>query len=47
MTHYKFIIVSLFFLGFSNAKAQEILTLEIAVKLALDANFLMKERIKN
>ncbi len=42
MTHYKFIIVSLFFLGFSNAKAQEILTLEIAVKLALENNYEIK-----
>ena len=42
MTHYKFIIVSLFFLGFSNAKAQEILTLEIAVQLALENNYEIK-----
>ncbi|WP_296682366.1 TolC family protein [Flavobacterium sp.] len=42
MTHYKFIIVSLFFLGFSNAKAQEILTLESAVKLALENNYEIK-----
>lgn len=42
MTHYKFIIVSLVFLGFSNAKAQEILTLESAVKLALENNYEIK-----
>nr|WP_314864903.1 TolC family protein [uncultured Flavobacterium sp.] len=42
MTHYKFIIISLVFLGFSNAKAQEILTLESAVKLALENNYEIK-----
>ena len=42
MTHYKFIIVSLVFLGFSNAKAQEIITLETAVKLALENNYEIK-----
>lgn len=42
MTHYKFIIVGLVFLGFSNAKAQEIITLETAVKLALENNYEIK-----
>ena len=42
MTHYKFIIVSLVFLGFSQAKAQDIITLEAAVKVALENNYEIK-----
>ena len=42
MTLYKFIIVSLIFLGFSQAKAQDIITLEAAVKVALENNYEIK-----
>lgn len=42
MKHYKFILICLTFLSFSDAKAQEIITLETAVKIALDNNFEIK-----
>ncbi|MEN9655861.1 MAG: hypothetical protein RL311_793 [Bacteroidota bacterium] len=42
MKHYKFILICFTFLSFSDAKAQEIITLETAVKIALDNNFEIK-----
>ena len=42
MTQLKFIIISLLFLGFNHVKAQEIITLESAVKLALENNYEIK-----
>jgi outer membrane protein TolC len=42
MKHYKFILICLTFLSFSDAKAQEIITLETAVKIALDNNYEIK-----
>ena len=42
MTHLKFIIISILFLGFNHVKAQEIITLESAVKLALENNYEIK-----
>jgi outer membrane protein TolC len=42
MTHFKFIVASLFFFGFSNAKAQELITIESAVKIALENNYEIK-----
>ena len=42
MTQYKFILIILLFLGFSQTKAQEIMTLESAVKLALENNYEIK-----
>ncbi len=42
MKHYKFIIISCIVLGFSNAKAQEVMTLENAVKTALENNYEIK-----
>ncbi|MEY4012044.1 MAG: hypothetical protein RIT22_1168 [Bacteroidota bacterium] len=42
MKHYKFIIISCIVLGFSNAKAQKVMTLENAVKTALENNYEIK-----
>lgn len=42
MTHFKFIVASLFVFGFSNAKAQELITIESAVKIALENNYEIK-----
>lgn len=42
MTQYKFILIGFFFLSFSHAKAQEIVTLENAVKIALENNYEIK-----
>ena len=42
MTQLKFIIISILFLGFNHVKAQEIITLESAVKLALENNYEIK-----
>ena len=42
MTQLKFIIISFLFLGFNHVKAQEIITLESAVKLALENNYEIK-----
>jgi outer membrane protein TolC len=42
MKHYKFILICLTFLSFSDAKAQEIVTLETAVKIALENNYEIK-----
>jgi hypothetical protein len=39
MTQYKFILILLLCLGFSQTKAQEVLTLEAAVKIALENNY--------
>ena len=42
MTHFKFIVASLLVFGFSNAKAQELITIESAVKIALENNYEIK-----
>ena len=42
MTQYKFILILLLFLGFNQTKAQEVLTLEAAVKIALENNYEIK-----
>lgn len=42
MTQYKFILILLLFLGFSQTKAQEVLTLEATVKIALENNYEIK-----
>ena len=42
MTHFKFIVASLFVFGFSNAKAQELITIKTAVKIALENNYEIK-----
>jgi outer membrane protein len=42
MTQLKFIIISILFLGFNHVKAQEIITFELAVKLALENNYEIK-----
>ena len=42
MTQYKFILILLLCLGFSQTKAQEVLTLEAAVKIALENNYEIK-----
>jgi outer membrane protein TolC len=42
MKHYKFIIISCIVFGFSNAKAQKVMTLENAVKTALENNYEIK-----
>lgn len=42
MTHFKFIVASILVFGFSNAKAQELITIESAVKIALENNYEIK-----
>lgn len=42
MTQYKLILITLLFLGLSQTKAQEVLTLEAAIKIALENNYEIK-----
>ena len=42
MTKYQFIIASILFFAFSNTNAQEIISLETAVKVALENNYEIK-----